>query len=360
MKVGSVQVDEANADKATGTPAAELLFKFDDSGNHDGNINNRNNSNSNANAERVSTTSNDNLDLSKSMSIQEDQLVSSKPVFTPILPEVVSKPIRETVQNQSQNRVQENVRKDAFMDSKEENPFTSYYLDNIKAKPESRNRYCIRRFNITVKKKSGVMKANLQEHHHMQVPMEPDSSMTQTSAQIASGNMLRIPDILPPPEKKQKDEYDDLKAPFTDYCPHVFRYMRTKIYGINDRDYLSSVQQGTDEKHISDIVSKFSEGRSGALFFYTMDNKYIIKTVSQSEAQLLLNILPQYKEHMDMYRDSYLNKFLGLHSLKMYRLEIYFVVLANVFVPNFEPHEKYDLKGSWIDRHTNHHVELGL
>ncbi|ETO18709.1 hypothetical protein RFI_18546 [Reticulomyxa filosa] len=139
MKVGSVQVDEANADKATGTPAAELLFKFDDSGNHDGNINNRNNSNSNANAERVSTTSNDNLDLSKSMSIQEDQLVSSKPVFTPILPEVVSKPIRETVQNQSQNRVQENVRKDAFMDSKEENPFTSYYLDNIKAKPESRS-----------------------------------------------------------------------------------------------------------------------------------------------------------------------------------------------------------------------------
>ncbi|ETO15687.1 G-protein-coupled receptor family protein [Reticulomyxa filosa] len=108
-----------------------------------------------------------------------------------------------------------------------------------------------------------------------------------------------------------------------------------------------------------DIVTKFSEGRSGAFFFYTLDNKYIIKTVTKSEAQLLLNILPHYKEHMDEHRDSYLNKFFGLHSLKMYRLEIYFVVLANVFVPGHEPQEKYDLKGSWIDRHTNHHVDLG-
>ncbi|ETO21262.1 G-protein-coupled receptor family protein, partial [Reticulomyxa filosa] len=155
------------------------------------------------------------------------------------------------------------------------------------------------------------------------------------------------------------DETDALKAPFTDYCPHAFRYLRTSVYKISDRDYLQSIQQGAEEKNLMDVVAKFSEGRSGALFFYTLDAKYMIKTVTKQEGQLLLNLLKPLVQHMKNHPHSYLNKFLGFHSLKMYNLEIYFVVLANVFVPNLEPHEKYDLKGSWIDRHTNHHVELG-
>ena len=42
---------------------------------------------------------------------------------------------------------------------------------------------------------------------------------------------------------------------------------------------------------LGDIVAKFSEGRSGAFFFYTKDMKYLVKTLTKSEAQLLLRTL---------------------------------------------------------------------
>jgi len=73
----------------------------------------------------------------------------------------------------------------------------------------------------------------------------------------------------------------------------------------------------------------------------------------------LIEILPSFVEYMKSNPKSYLNKFIGLHAITMYDLTLYFVVLENVFVPGEEPHEKYDIKGSWIDRHTNHHVESG-
>jgi len=41
----------------------------------------------------------------------------------------------------------------------------------------------------------------------------------------------------------------------------------------------------------------------------------------------------------------------------MYAHTIYVVVNKNVFPPNYKsPDETYDIKGSWIDRHTNRHV----
>ena len=33
--------------------------------------------------------------------------------------------------------------------------------------------------------------------------------------------------------------------------------------------------------------------------------------------------------------------------------------MKNIFTPHMAPHEKYDIKGSWRNRHTNHHIEEG-
>ena len=57
--------------------------------------------------------------------------------------------------------------------------------------------------------------------------------------------------------------------------------------------------------------------------------------------------------------ESYLDRYFGLHSIKLYNLTIYFIVTKYIFVPKEDPSEKYDIKGSWIDRHTNHHVDRG-
>ena len=131
-------------------------------------------------------------------------------------------------------------------------------------------------------------------------------------------------------------------VPFTSFGMHVFRYLRTKCYGISDKQYIESILPETSEC-IGEIVANFSEGRSGAFFFYTKDNKYLIKTLHADEAQLLVQILPDYMNYYIKNQGSYLAKFLGLHSIKLYSLVIYFVVMSNVFPPNIDPQETYDI-----------------
>jgi len=58
---------------------------------------------------------------------------------------------------------------------------------------------------------------------------------------------------------------------FYDYAPHVFRYLRTKIYNVSDQSYLESILPknvgGEITKVSEQIIANFSEGRSGAFFF---------------------------------------------------------------------------------------------
>ena len=106
-----------------------------------------------------------------------------------------------------------------------------------------------------------------------------------------------------------------------------------------------------------------SEGRSGAFFFFTPDNKYLIKTLTltTSEAKLLVDTLPDYVEFMKANGAStYLTKYFGLHSVQLYSKRIFFMVSANIF-PSDEGlrakiRERYDIKGSFVDRRTNRHL----
>ena len=52
------------------------------------------------------------------------------------------------------------------------------------------------------------------------------------------------------------------KWPFKDYGPHVFRYLRTQIYGISDTEYLESIRPSKIEMP-GKVNQKFSERRSG-------------------------------------------------------------------------------------------------
>eukprot|EP00483_Globobulimina_turgida_P000109 UN00109 len=85
--------------------------------------------------------------------------------------------------------------------------------------------------------------------------------------------------------------------------------------------------------------------------------KYLIKTLTKDEAQLLLTTLKKYTLYMVNNGETYLSKYFGLHSILLYSHSIYFVVNKNVFPSLYKsPNETYDIKGSWVDRHTQHHV----
>merc|ERR1712176_1683163 len=118
---------------------------------------------------------------------------------------------------------------------------------------------------------------------------------------------------------------------------------------------------GDITKVSEEIIANFSEGRSGAFFFFTPNNKYLIKTLNKNEAKLLIDSLPAYVEYLKQNGHStYLTKYYGLHSVQLYSKRIFFMVSGNVFPSDpslFDQiKERYDIKGSWIDRHTKRHL----
>jgi hypothetical protein len=136
-------------------------------------------------------------------------------------------------------------------------------------------------------------------------------------------------------------------VPFLDYAPQVFRYLRYG-FGINETAYKRSIQGETEA-----MIEKFTEGgRSGSFFYFSEDSNYIVKTLTTTEGVFLVKWLPKYVEYMSEQRDSLLSRFVGFHAITLYNLTIHFIVMQSVFQSPLAIHERYDLKGSTIDRHA--------
>lgn len=55
--------------------------------------------------------------------------------------------------------------------------------------------------------------------------------------------------------------------------------------------------------------------KSGAIFFLSKDEKFMVKSVTRAESRLLLGILQQYTQHMARHPHSLLTRFFGLHRV---------------------------------------------
>jgi hypothetical protein len=128
---------------------------------------------------------------------------------------------------------------------------------------------------------------------------------------------------------------------FKDFCPKLFGKVR-ELCGIDHEQYAKSFEKTCKEK--------FSEGRSGAFMFFSSNERCIVKTTTKSESLALHAIMPEYVKHLQANPNSLVCRFLGAHCITMYGNELYFVVMLNVF-PTFPLSERYDLKGSWVNRH---------
>ncbi|KAH3762387.1 Phosphatidylinositol4-phosphate 5-Kinase protein [Pelomyxa schiedti] len=96
---------------------------------------------------------------------------------------------------------------------------------------------------------------------------------------------------------------------------------------------------------------KFSEGRSGSFFVFSPDKQFIIKTIPYAEAHLLHKILGNYFKYLQANPDSLLVRFYGLYCIHFIgHLQTYAIIMNNMFSGSYQPHERYDLKGSWIHR----------
>jgi 1-phosphatidylinositol-4-phosphate 5-kinase len=129
---------------------------------------------------------------------------------------------------------------------------------------------------------------------------------------------------------------------FKDFSPGYFAKVR-EMCSITPEEYSRSFETTCKET--------FSEGRSGAFMFFSSDQRCIAKSTSQAELLSLQKLMPKYVEYLTANPNSLLTRFLGAHCITMYGVELFFVVMLNCF-PSRRLSERYDLKGSWVNRHA--------
>ena len=153
---------------------------------------------------------------------------------------------------------------------------------------------------------------------------------------------------------KKKEEVFILK----EFAGIIFNNIRLYL-GFDKDDFISSIspQDFITELMISNqtiFEELCSTGKSGSLFYYTRDGKFIVKTIKKDEYKLIKLILPDYFRHLKSNPLSLLPKFLGCYVLtrkfRKKRTKIYFIVMLNVFATSKHIHIRYDLKGSRIGR----------
>ena len=152
------------------------------------------------------------------------------------------------------------------------------------------------------------------------------------------------------------------------YAPGVFRFLRSH-FGVSEDDFCASVidhplvlRDGVNvdaatQSQNSDTTSLSSGGggRSGAVFFFSADRHFVVKSVTKSEAKLARRNLSSYTNHVTSYPDSLLPRVfllikvaVGTRSQDVIRV----MVTNNVFnVPRgLRLGLQFDLKGSTANR----------
>jgi 1-phosphatidylinositol-4-phosphate 5-kinase len=136
----------------------------------------------------------------------------------------------------------------------------------------------------------------------------------------------------------------DNEHPFKEFAPDLFGELR-QLEGIDNAQYLQALQQTEKEQ--------LSEGASGAFMFFCGGMDFIVKTIKPAEANVLHRSLRHYLAYLKQTPNSLLVRFLGSYSLGVYAQTFHFVVMRNIFQPGIDINERYDIKGSWINRNAN-------
>ncbi len=157
-----------------------------------------------------------------------------------------------------------------------------------------------------------------------------------------------VNDIFGPIEEIKDDFYFNVKI--RKYSPKIF-YVLRKIDGISTNDYLLSLSPKDNLKIIKESFA--SGGRSANPIIFTYDKKLLLKTISKSEKNVLLEMLPEYHRKM---RDtkSLLCRIYGLYRIEVVgKQSMHLIVMRNMNeLPSITKYACFDLKGSTVQRIT--------
>ena len=117
----------------------------------------------------------------------------------------------------------------------------------------------------------------------------------------------------------------------------------------------SILSESLSPKYNRERVFKAGEGtgRSGSFFFFSHDEKFIVKTMKKTELDLLLKLLPLFSTHFMKNKNSLLAKIVGVFTVKCRQMNnVHIMLMENTLCVKDESRLKYifDLKGSIVDR----------
>ena len=122
--------------------------------------------------------------------------------------------------------------------------------------------------------------------------------------------------------------------------------------GIEPTDIMNSFDNETNRKMI--FKAGQGTGGSGSFFFFSHDNKFLIKTLAQRERGVLIGMLDKYIDHIKKTRNrSLIARIYGLFTIKTNYFESVDILIMQNTANLFHKKRKllsFDLKGSVIDR----------
>ncbi|TRY79248.1 hypothetical protein TCAL_05810 [Tigriopus californicus] len=141
-------------------------------------------------------------------------------------------------------------------------------------------------------------------------------------------------------EKTPAHNYSEFR--FRSYAPFAFKKFR-QIFEIEERDFLVSL--------CSEPMFELSNpGASGSIFYITLDDKFICKTVQHKEADFLRELLPGYSMNLKQNPRTLLPKFFGLYCYSVNAKNVRIIIMNNLLPSDLKMHHRFDLKGSTYKR----------
>jgi 1-phosphatidylinositol-4-phosphate 5-kinase len=130
---------------------------------------------------------------------------------------------------------------------------------------------------------------------------------------------------------------------FNTYCNSQFAALRT----------MAGIDTETFRQSLGSVTALGFSGKSGSVLLRSADNLLVLKTISTEESAFLRRILSQYSDYMKRHPNTILTRFWGLYKvIKSPVVKVSFIVMKNAFSSGHKIHERYDLKGSRVGRHS--------
>lgn len=200
------------------------------------------------------------------------------------------------------------------------------------------------RHHVKLAHKKNTLGETIYKGHPSWLLMRDIQTGLYTGIRSLATGQVEHPDLYftPPVTVLPISPNSNITFKFKDYCSMAFYKLR-EHFGINHVDYITSLCQNWNEVG--------TPGKSGSLFFFSLDNQYVLKTIPKREAKLLRSLLPAYYDYMTSHSDSLITRFMGLHRIKPHKgRQVRFVVMGNLFNSNLKVHQRFDLKGSTVGR----------